>query len=317
MNYKDTERQGIMALSAIGTLRSTAPRTATFQGKRPNVAVGALIVSPAVVRDKLNEVNRQVNTLDSEIKTNVQRSAFLSTWGEFKNNWQKFYDDHQSLAKILLTGTGTLDRKANEYQAQLSDWYSALKQENPTARLVFPPPLPPTAPPTGPSVPWWGVSLLTLLGTGAVVYATYASYLYIQEAKKKKQFLEEEVVPRVLRSRGIPAFPSSFSSKSSNPDSMTRLHAAPARDPASGKFQFEREERLGRLPSGYPSPTFFETLESASPTAKRERERQEMQDPDESGDDPAFGGTSRRPAGRGRDMYRGMGEDVPHGSQDE
>ena len=80
-------------------------------------------------------------------------------------------------------------------------------------------------------MPWWGITLLTLLGTGAVVYGSYASYLYIKEAQKKKRFIEDEVVPRVLASRGIPAFPSR---RTAGSDSMTRLHAAEARDRAYG-----------------------------------------------------------------------------------
>lgn len=232
-------------MAALGTLRmpSASPQRPTFQGQRPNVAVGALIVSPAEVRERMNSVNAQVNTLDSEIRTNVQRAAFLSTWELFRGNWQKFFDDNQSYAKILLTGTGTVERKANEYQAQLSNWYSALKQENPGAKLVFPPPLPPTAPPTGSGVPWWGISLLTLISTGALIYGTYASYLYIQEARRKKKFIEDEVVPRVLQSRGISpgrgALASAFnqSRTSTRPDdsddSFTRVRAAPrlAADP--------------------------------------------------------------------------------------
>ena len=217
------ERQGVNTLAALGVLR-TGARSSTSQGPRPNVAVGALIVSPSAVRDKMNQVNTQIATLDSEIRTNVTRPAFLTTWSQFKDNWQKFYDDHQSYTKILLTGTGTLDRKANEYQAQLTSWYEALKRENPSARLVFPPPLPPTAPPTGASVPWWGITLLTLLGTGAIAYGTYASYLYIKEAQAKKKFLEDEVVPRVLASRGI-SLPAR-GARNSGPDSYTRIHSA-------------------------------------------------------------------------------------------
>lgn len=247
------EQRGINALSAIGTLRTGVPSRPTSQGPRPNVVIGQLIVSPAAVRDKLNQVNAQVGTLDSEIRSNVTRAGFLGTWSQFKDNWQKFYDDHQSLAKILITGTGTVDRKANEYQAQLSSWYEALKTENPTARLVFPPPLPPTAPPTGPSVPWWGISLLSILGTGALIYGTYASYLYIREAQAKKRFIEDEVVPRVLssnpRTAAFARMPTSFSENrashgTDSPDSYTRMHVAEmSNDPDSRPSIYQ----LGRL----------------------------------------------------------------------
>ena len=237
-----TQQRGLATLSGLAVLRTGAPVRPTSQGPRPNVVVGALVVSPAAVRDKMNQVNAQIASLDSEIRINAKRPEFLTTWTQFKDNWQKFYDDHQSYLKIFLTGTGTLERKANEYQAQLTNWYEALKTEVPNARLAFPPPLPPTAPPTGASVPWWGVSLITILGTGAVVYGTYASYLYIREAQRKKQFLEEEVVPRVLASRGIPAFrgmnnrrseedPAFDGAGDDGSDSLTRIHALPARDP--------------------------------------------------------------------------------------
>ena len=222
------EQQGVNTLAALGVLR-TGPRPATSQGPRPNVAVGALIVSPAAVREKLNQVNAQIGSLDSEIKMNVTRPAFLSTWAQFRDNWQSFYDDHQSTTKIFITGTGTVERKANEYQAQLSSWYEALKRENPNARLVFPPPLPPTAPPTGASVPWWGITLLTLFGTGALVYISYASYLYAKEAQAKKKFIEDEVVPRVLSSRpGFAGINSSLKRGNSGPDSYTRMHSSRA-----------------------------------------------------------------------------------------
>ena len=228
----NTQQRGLATLSGLAVLRTGAPVRPTSQGPRPNVVVGALVVSPAAVRDKMNQVNAQIASLDSEIRINAKRPEFLAAWTQFKDNWQKFYDDHQSFMKIFLTGTGTLERKANEYQAQLTNWYEALKTEVPNARLVFPPPLPPTAPPTGASVPWWGVSLLTILGTGAVVYGTYASYLYIREAQKKKQFLEEEVVPRVLASRGISFREISNRSEEDDDesDSLTRIHALPARD---------------------------------------------------------------------------------------
>ena len=249
------EQQGINALSAIGVLRAGKAPRPTSQGPRPNVAVGVLIVSPAAVRDKLNQVNAQIGTLDSEIRSNVTRPGFLTAWSTFKDNWQTFYDDHQSLARILITGTGTIDRKANEYQAQLSSWYEALKTENPQARLVFPPPLPPTAPPTGASVPWWGISLLSILGTGALIYGTYASYLYIKEAQAKKRFIEDEVVPRVLssspRTAQFARMPTSFSGRNDSPDSYTRMHAAETRraeralsnDPDSRPSAYQ----LGRL----------------------------------------------------------------------
>ena len=231
------EQQGLNTLAALGTLRMPSGSRPAV-GRQPNIAVGVLIVSPAAVRDKLNQVNAQVASLDAEIRTNVTRPGFLTTWTQFKDNWQSFYDAHQSTVKVLLTGTGTVDRKANEYQAQLSSWYEALKTENPTARLVFPPPLPPTAPPTGASVPWWGISLLTILGTGALFYGTYASYLYIREAQAKKRFIEEDVVPRVLganpRTAAFRRMPTSFQSRSDeSPDSYTRVHPAMSRDSES------------------------------------------------------------------------------------
>lgn len=245
--YDQAGRKTLVALGTLGTPR-TSP--STYEKPRPNVAVGALIANPAEVRERMNSVNLQVNSLDSEIKTNVTRAAFLSTWDQFRGNWQKFYDDNQSYAKILFTGTGTVERKANEYQAQLSNWYSALKQENPNAQLRFPPPLPPTAPPTGSSVPWWGISILTLLSTGALIYGTYASYLYVQEARRKKKFLEDEVVPLVIGSRTSSgrgrALASAFnqsrsSSREDDPggagvhDSYTRVHTTPqlGRDPST------------------------------------------------------------------------------------
>ena len=225
------EQQGLNTLAALGTLRMPSPSRPTT-GRQHNVAIGVLIISPAAVRDKLNQVNAQVASLDAEIRSNVQREGFLTTWTQFKNNWQSFYDAHQSTARVLLTGTGTVDRKANEYQAQLSSWYEALKTESPNARLVFPPPLPPTAPPTGASVPWWGISILSILGTGALIYGTYASYLYIREAQAKKRFLEDEVVPRVLganpRTAAFSNVPTSFASRRTrsdeSPDSYTRVH---------------------------------------------------------------------------------------------
>lgn len=288
MNGHDRiQQKGVQTLARLGKLRMpsmTNPagvRGPTFQGARPNVAVGALIVSPGEVREKMDSVNTQVNTLDSEIKTNVTRPAFLSTWGEFRSNWQKFYDDHQSTAKILFTGTGTLDRKANEYQSQLSNWYSALKQENPQAKLVFPPPLPATAPPTGPSVSWWGISLLTLLGTGALAYMSYASYLYIKQAQAKKKFIEEEVVPIVLAHSGVPgtgltgkhlasAFNQSRTTSREDDsdfpesnDSFTRMHAAPKRLSAR---RFEEIPDSRDPAFGGTGPAFSGTsLSSASP----------------------------------------------------
>lgn len=232
-NYSNRGLQTLAALSRLGPVRPNA----TYTKPRPNAAVGALLVSPAAARDKLGQVNAQVTTLDTEIKLNVQRPAFLTSWGEFRDNWQKFYDDHQSTVKILLTGTGTVDRKSNEYQAQLTSWYTALKAENPNAKLVFPPPLPPTAPPDGPSVPWWGISLLTLVGTGALAYISYASYVYAKEAQAKRRFLEERVVPAVLDARA-PALSGFYRShkglNEGHPDSMTRVHAAKAsHDPGS------------------------------------------------------------------------------------
>jgi hypothetical protein len=193
--------------------------------------VGALVLSPAAAQEKLGQVNTQVTTLDTEIKLNVQRPDFLKAWGEFRDNWRMFYDDHQSTLKILLTGTGTVDRKSNEYQAQLTSWYTALKTENPNARLVFPAPLPPTAPPEGPSVPWWGISLITLVGTGALAYLSYASYLYAREAQAKRRFIEDQIVPAVLEARA-PALSGFYRShkglKEAHPDSMTRMHVAKA-----------------------------------------------------------------------------------------
>ena len=261
--------RGLHTLTALSRLGPARPNP-TYNKPRPNVAVGALIVSPAAARDKLNQVNAQVTTLDTEMKLNIQRPEFLSAWGEFRDNWQKFYDDHQSTVKILLTGTGTVDRKANEYQVQLSSWYSALKTENPTAKLVFPPPLPATAPPEGPSVPWWGISLLTLAGTGALIYGTYASYVYLREARAKKRFLEEEVVPRVLRSRGLPSIPTFFSES----DSMTRLHAAPSHDPGSRRSS-EAALGDGQIDWGW-SPS----KHLAQREAERERERDSERDSD-------------------------------------
>jgi len=206
----DYERRGLSTLAALGVLRM-GPRTATQKGPRPNAVVGALIVSPSAIQDKMRQVNSQFQTMDAEVKLNATRPEFLTAWGEFRDNWQKFFDDHQSLTKILLTGTGTLDRKTTDYQTQLATWYEALQKENPNARLVFPPPLPPTAPPNGSSVPWWGISALTIVGTAFFSYIAYASYRYGKDALAKKQMLEEDVVPAVLSATGVP-------------DSFTRLH---------------------------------------------------------------------------------------------
>ena len=256
--------RGLATLSGLGVLRTGAPVRPTSTGPRPNVVVGALIVSPAAVRDKMNQVNAQIRSLDSEIRINARRPEFIAAWTQFKDNWQKFYDDHQSTLKILLTGTGTLDRKANEYQAQLTNWYEALKTEVPDARLVFPPPLPPTAPPTGASVPWWGITLLTLLGTGAVVYGSYASYLYIKEAQKKKQFIEDEVVPRVLASRLPPGFLRRTSTRENDDsDSLTRMHTAPARDSDPAFETDDESDEIPRL-GGRLYPDNFSTLTQKS-----------------------------------------------------
>lgn len=231
------EAQGIHALTSFGSIR---------QGPSRNVAVGALIISPSSVRDKMNQVNAHVSALDADIRSNVTRLGFLDTWNTFKSNWQKFYEDHQSTASILLTGTGTLDRKADQYQAELPGWYVALKNENPSARTVFPPPTPPSSPPDGAGVPWWGITLLSIAGTGILAYLTYATYLYVQRARQTTDIIQgaakryvgidgEEIDPRViLASRRFSSpMPPQRTVKSS---SMTRLHAAPvANDPDSGR----------------------------------------------------------------------------------
>lgn len=246
MNYSNRGLQTLTALSRLGPARPNA----TYTKPRPNPAVGALFVSPAAAHDKLNTVNAQVTTLDNEIKLNVQRPEFLKAWGEFKDNWQKFYDDHQSSLKILLTGAGTVDRKSNEYQTQLTSWYTALKSENPNAKLVFPPPLPPSAPPDGPSVPWWGVSLLTLVGTGALAYISYASYVYAREAQAKRRFLEDKVVPAIL-DRNAPIASGFYRTykgleeSSGHPDSMTRIHPGSRRDLQSRDPANTKTEVLG------------------------------------------------------------------------
>lgn len=230
------EAQGIHALTSFGSIR---------QGPSRNVAVGALIISPASVRDKMNQVNAHVSALDADIRSNVTRPGFLETWNTFKSNWQKFYEDHQSTASILLTGTGTLDRKADQYQAELPGWYAALKNENPSARTVFPPPTPPSAPPGGAEVPWWGITLLSIAGTGILAYLTYATYLYVQRARQTTDIIQgaakryvgidgEEIDPRVIlasRRFSSPMPPRRIV----KPSSMTRLHAAPvSNDPAYG-----------------------------------------------------------------------------------
>jgi hypothetical protein len=293
-NYSNRGLQTLTALSRLGPVRPNA----TYTKPRPNPAVGALIISPAAAQEKLGEVNTQVSTLDTEIKLNVQRPEFLKAWGEFKDNWQKFYDDHQSTLKILLTGTGTIDRKANEYQGHLTAWYTALKTENPSARLVFPPPLPPTAPPDGPSVPWWGVSLLTLAGTGVLAYISYASYVYAKEAQAKRRFIEERVVPAVLEARApalsgfYPAFPRSAgqaggaSRKVTHPDSMTRVHPGSRRDHSAGtggNSSLSRQRRDEVLGDGEIDWNWSPSKHFAQREAERERERDS---------DPAFGGAS-------------------------
>jgi len=240
INYSN---QGLQTLSALSRLGPARPN-ATYAKPRPNPVVGALVLSPTMAQEKLRQVNAEVTTLDTEIKLNVQRPEFLKAWGDFKDNWQKFYDDHQSSTKIFLTGAGTVDRKSNEYQAQLLPWYTALKTENPNAKLTFPPPLPPTAPPDGPTVPWWGISLITLIGTGALAYISYASYVYAREAQAKRRFLEEKVVPAVLERNapGISGFYRSFMapSEESHPDSMTRVHVAKAaHDPSLSRRESE------------------------------------------------------------------------------
>jgi len=213
------ESQGLGVLAALALSQSVAkparPRVTPSNGS----GVGAIFITPAAISDKLRSVNVQVHALDAEIRTNVTRAAFLSTWSEFLSNWQKFFDEHQSTARILFTGTGTLDRKADEYQAQLGSWYQALQRENPQARLNFPAPLPATKPIESGVFPWWGISLLTLAGVGLAGYGIYSTYKMVKEAQEIKGFLRKEVVPLALRE--------------ASPDSYTRIHhLLPKRDPS-------------------------------------------------------------------------------------
>ena len=246
MNYGVTERRGIAALSALGVLRTQAARP-TSKGPRANAVVGALIVSPTAVQDKLRTTNGQVQALGTDILSNLgaltdaNAKNFVTTWTDFSDNWQKFYDDHQTLTKILLTGTGTLDRKITDYQTQLLAWSNAFEKQYPNARRSAPPPLPPTSPPNGVSVPWWGISLLTLLGTAALGYISYASYVYAKDAQRKKKILEEDVVPAVLAGEGFG--PGLFRRRAeTSPDSFTRVHAS--HDPAfRNRGTYERIER--------------------------------------------------------------------------
>jgi hypothetical protein len=88
-----------------------------------------------------------------------------------------------------------------------------------------------------------------LVGTGALAYLSYASYLYAREAQAKRRFIEDQIVPAVLEARA-PALSGFYRShkglKEAHPDSMTRMHAATAsRDPAVRRDDRRGSEVLG------------------------------------------------------------------------
>jgi hypothetical protein len=176
-----------------------------------------------MIRSRLGVVNTKFKTLDADIRGNVptpgqtatpQQQNFLNAWTAFSADWQKFFADNQSTFATLFpfgTGTGTVNRQIDDYESQMAAFQTTLRGLVPPSAQLVTATITSSDPLLGNVQADTGISWFKILfGTailGLAAWGGYAAYLAFQEARMKKKILEEEIVPRVLASRRLPALP--------------------------------------------------------------------------------------------------------------
>ncbi len=281
------------------TITNQTRMTQTRVGQQD--AVGLLILTPDAVRTRLAEVDARFNTMNIDVESNLrplgtQRSRdLISSWLKFQASWREFFEKYQSTLNLLTTGTGTVNRQITKFEEDLAAWQTAVRAENPSGRLV-------TAPitSTDPSknepakgesiqgMPWYAVSALTVLAAGALGYVGYSGYQAVEEAKRKKKYLEEEVVPSLIGTRrarrstlkGTLISASDPASDGTSQDSPTEGGRRQAEDGFGTVSDVRRRFRRSRY-----------VRDGSHLDVETEAERDATADP--GFEDPAYGGTSQ------------------------
>lgn len=160
------------------------------------------------------EVIDQIRALDAEfacLDVSVQSAQgvpppFREGWGRQLAAWRAFVKDNAegfaAAAKMGLTGTGTVSRRADEWRRTLVAWDAQFRAQNPPAAAACPAPVPPMPPPAagaqqGWRWPWWGTSLLTLGAVAGAGYLTYATYRYYTQGQRDIARARELIERRV------------------------------------------------------------------------------------------------------------------------
>jgi hypothetical protein len=167
---------------------------------------GPLLTTPDTVIDRMQKVNGDMQSFDVTVQANAAKlqPGFGDAWGTFLKTWKAFVANNSNRVTMLISpGTGTVMREIDDYVARLQAFAQGLQAELPGVHFAAP--LPgatpnPNAPPPGPGdkeeksssfgLPWWAVSLLTLLGIGGLAYLGISGYRMIAGVEHSRRSLQ-------------------------------------------------------------------------------------------------------------------------------
>lgn len=133
--------------------------------------VGAFLVTPQNILDKMNEVKTEADKINTTVQTDPKiRPEFKSAWeGWYNNVWGKFYSDNTGFSGWFSRLTASTMDAAEKHETRVKEWRTALEKE--IGRVLPGPKLD-----AGESKPFpWRTLAYVSLGIGAVVAVGYAA----------------------------------------------------------------------------------------------------------------------------------------------
>lgn len=155
--------------------------------------------TPSITYDNMRMVNASAIALDLDIQAHVQRPEFKKAWGEWLTAWKAFFEKHQGIRQRLgdLFNSDDIARLTEAYRQSLARWYDAYAAEPDVPRATSVPPNSFEKPPEdkgGFTIPWWAWAL----GGAALVGAGFMIYRQMKVLDKKREVLENNVLPMVM-----------------------------------------------------------------------------------------------------------------------
>jgi hypothetical protein len=103
-----------------------------------DVGMGALVVTPGAMLDEMRTVDALIRQIEIDVKASSVRQAFKDAFASFREEWRKFYAEHESWWGRMW---GAVYEKILDFRRRAEEWRQAFLREggNTAVPSVAPP----------------------------------------------------------------------------------------------------------------------------------------------------------------------------------